>query len=397
MQGKRSTMSITMPAFRAFLLLLASAGDTSSGSPPSQAPTGVKQQAELLNDLYDPVYSKLYDTVWHDYFRYADEVRTAAEAMAASPASRRAVATGQAPRALDVGCGTGMHVNFLAEYAAEAGYDFIPAGFDVSSSQLAQARQRNPGVKFTQGSYLNPSALPAASFDYVSCFYDACFYTPHMRTVLTSLSRWAAGGAIVTVHGIDRSKVYENTCAKTAEAYAVAGVTIPSSATLDTPGDGTSACVSHFPGFSYRSWYTLGANETHEAVYHERFFDFDDPSQEPFEKHHVLYLPPIEDTIALAKECCDLHLIYRQDPEALHGQDESEYLLHFVKGSEHQSEQVAEIRDGKWLSDESPFRHVRQALDEEVMQLLGDMSQDNRAQGGGEAAAAESNKMHGEL
>ena len=58
---------------------------------------------------------------------------------------------------------------------------------------------------------------------------------------------------------------------------------------------------------------------------------------------------------------------------------------------------MAEIRDGKWLSDESPFRHVRQALDEEVMQLLDGMSQDNRAQGGGEAAAAESNKMHGEL
>ena len=193
-------------------------------------------QAARLNDLYDRTYSDLYDVIWMDYFRYADEIRNLGDfitpsfdVVAAKEGNGDSEGGSRVPRAtrvVDVGCGTGIHVNMLREYAVDAQVDLDITGFDVSTSQLARAATRNPATTFVQGSYLNHSALPAGHFDNVMCMYDACFYTPRLRDVLTSLARWVKPGGVVTLHGIDRSSVYENTCTFAPEAYEFDGVVI---------------------------------------------------------------------------------------------------------------------------------------------------------------------------
>ncbi len=75
------------------------------------------------------------------------------------------------PRILDAGCGPGKHAGLFLDRGA------VPVGLDISIGLLGEARKRNPGIEFIQGSFL---AIPFADR-----FFDGVFATAslvHLET-----------------------------------------------------------------------------------------------------------------------------------------------------------------------------------------------------------------------
>ena len=126
--------------------------------------------------LYDAIYSFLdYETASR---RVIDLVR------ARRPGARRL---------LDVGCGTGRHLEHLAGA-------FEVEGLDLSEDLLAVARERLPGARLHRGD-MTEFALEA-EFDVITCLFSAIGYArsePGLRGALAAMRRHLAPGGLVLI------------------------------------------------------------------------------------------------------------------------------------------------------------------------------------------------------
>lgn len=95
---------------------------------------------------------------------------------------------------LDVGCGTGRHLEHLRRW-------YRCAGLDLSPEMLKVARQRLPGVKFHRGS-MEKFQLQER-FDVVVCLFGALGYTRTLPRMERAVERMAAhlkpGGVLLIV------------------------------------------------------------------------------------------------------------------------------------------------------------------------------------------------------
>jgi SAM-dependent methyltransferase len=107
-----------------------------------------------------------------------------------------AVLDAQAPRAsslLDVGCGTGRHLELLRQrYEVE--------GLDVSPAMLSAARQRCPGVTFHEADMADFEL--ARRFDVVTCLFSSIGYVrtlERMRSAVLSMRRHLNPGGLLLI------------------------------------------------------------------------------------------------------------------------------------------------------------------------------------------------------
>jgi SAM-dependent methyltransferase len=94
---------------------------------------------------------------------------------------------------LDVGCGTGRHVELLAS-------EFEVAGADLSPELLAVARERCPGVPFHEADMADFDL--GRRFDVVTCLFSAIAYVKteaRMRQAVASFARHLEPGGLVVI------------------------------------------------------------------------------------------------------------------------------------------------------------------------------------------------------
>jgi ubiquinone/menaquinone biosynthesis C-methylase UbiE len=102
----------------------------------------------------------------------------------------------QAPAArtlLDVGCGTGQHLEHLSR-------TFEAEGLDLNPDLLRLARERCPGIRFHQAD-MAAFALPAR-FDVIACLFSSIGYVrtlENLRTTLVNFARHLSPGGLVLV------------------------------------------------------------------------------------------------------------------------------------------------------------------------------------------------------
>ena len=94
---------------------------------------------------------------------------------------------------LDVGCGTGRHLEHLRDR-------FRVEGFDLSRNMLAIARRRNPGIPFHQGTLVDFNLRHR--FDVVTCLFGSIGYskTPvNLRKAVRCLALHLRPGGVLIV------------------------------------------------------------------------------------------------------------------------------------------------------------------------------------------------------
>ncbi len=96
-------------------------------------------------------------------------------------------------RLLDVACGTGRHLEHLAE-------SFDAEGLDLSPELLSQAKARNPGMTFHPGD-MRTFAL-SSRFDVITCLFSSIGYmtTPgDLQAAIATMARHLTGGGVLIV------------------------------------------------------------------------------------------------------------------------------------------------------------------------------------------------------
>jgi SAM-dependent methyltransferase len=94
---------------------------------------------------------------------------------------------------LDVGCGTGQHLQYLQS-------SFTVEGLDIDGQLLTAARQRCPGVPFHEASMID-FQLPRR-FDVITCLFSAIGYVQtleNMRRSVATMARHLAPGGLLLV------------------------------------------------------------------------------------------------------------------------------------------------------------------------------------------------------
>ena len=137
---------------------------------------GILQYGELAK-YYDLLYS------WKDYDR---ESRIVAGLIRRYRAS-------QGNSLLDVGCGTGKHIQRLA-----ARFDCV--GLDASEEMLAQAKRNAKGVEFVRGDMVDFDL--GRKFDVVLCLFSSIGYVrtyPRLARTLRNFERHLKDGGVVII------------------------------------------------------------------------------------------------------------------------------------------------------------------------------------------------------
>jgi SAM-dependent methyltransferase len=83
---------------------------------------------------------------------------------------------------LDVGCGTGKHLEYMSK-------NYMVEGFDINPDLLEIARSRCPGVPFHQGDMVNMELNN--KFDVITCLFSSIAYVKTLENLYKSVARMA--------------------------------------------------------------------------------------------------------------------------------------------------------------------------------------------------------------
>ena len=142
---------------------------------------------ELAARVYDTVYA------WKDYRTEARRIHELVRRW--GPPRARTL--------LDVACGTGTHLRYLARW-------FEVTGLDRSQPMLRQARRKLPKVRFVRGP-MQRFRL-AERFDVITCLFSAIGYVrseAELRSTLSNLARHLTPGGLVLVEPWVTPDAYE--------------------------------------------------------------------------------------------------------------------------------------------------------------------------------------------
>jgi len=139
-------------------------------------------------DVYDDFYSEIYDYLVFSDVKANYEIGSIINETKPTEQSK----------ILDIGCGTGHHVDKLTYN----GFDVV--GMDISSAMIAKAKSYYPKSKFIVGNGLNGSAYPFSSFTHILCMYFTIYYFKNKDAFFNNCYNWLMPGGYLIVHVVDR-------------------------------------------------------------------------------------------------------------------------------------------------------------------------------------------------
>jgi ubiquinone/menaquinone biosynthesis C-methylase UbiE len=104
----------------------------------------------------------------------------------------------QESKILDIGCGTGHHVNLFNDYNISE-----VIGVDNSPAMIKKAQENYPKLNFKLCNALNSIEFPANSFTHITCLYFTIYYIKNKRQLLENCYNWLMPGGVLVLHLVD--------------------------------------------------------------------------------------------------------------------------------------------------------------------------------------------------
>lgn len=101
---------------------------------------------------------------------------------------------------LDLGCGTGGHLNALDKYKFEA------VGVDKSMKMLEKARANNPTASLVKGDFHNKSIFNNREFTHICCFFYTVYYSDQPDKLFKNVNYWLKPKGYFCLHLVDKDK-----------------------------------------------------------------------------------------------------------------------------------------------------------------------------------------------
>ena len=161
---------------------------------PNSGIEGFDTQEKFLfksgNEVYDDFYANIYDYLVFNNIKNDYEIGKIVNNTLPDETSM----------ILDVGCGTGHHVDALSQQNLKV------LGIDISPSMIQKAKQNFPKLDFSVGDVLDSSQFNAGVFTHILCLYFTIYYFPDKRRFFDNCMDWLLPGGYVVVHLVDREK-----------------------------------------------------------------------------------------------------------------------------------------------------------------------------------------------
>lgn len=154
----------------------------------------ITKQKDIFDDFYAEIYDILFPTEIRVPFDAKDIETNALVPFKNDTFSRTPI------KILDIGCGTGSHVNIFSKYNYET------HGLDISYDMLQKAKQTHkiPKSRLTHGSAYQKQLYPQNSFTHITCLYFTIYYMKDIDAFLKNVKYWLPNGGYFVVHLVDR-------------------------------------------------------------------------------------------------------------------------------------------------------------------------------------------------
>lgn len=139
------------------------------------------------NDIYDNFYVSIYDQLMQDDVKNTYEV---------GEIINKKVPT-NIIKVLDIGCGTGHHVNLLNNNNINC------IGIDISQEMINKAKENYPQLNFKLANALDNMVFQDNEFTHISCLNYTIYCIKDKEQFFENCFKWLIPGGILILHLVD--------------------------------------------------------------------------------------------------------------------------------------------------------------------------------------------------
>jgi SAM-dependent methyltransferase len=134
------------------------------------------------DDVFDDFYVDIYDDLVHSDIKNRFEVKEIIK----NPDEQAMI--------LDIGSGTGHHVNLFSQNNNQA------IGIDISPAMIKIAKQNYPELDFRLANALDTMQFAPETFSHISCLYFTIYYIQNKRLFIENCFKWLKPGGVLVLH-----------------------------------------------------------------------------------------------------------------------------------------------------------------------------------------------------
>ena len=138
-------------------------------------------------DIFDNFYVSVYDDLVYSPNKNNYEVK-------------RILGNTKNAKILDIGSGTGHHVNLFDKY----GNDVV--GIDISPAMIKESRKNFPKLDFKLADALNSMEFYPSTFTHISCLYFTIYYIKNKKLFFENCFKWLKPHGILALHLVNMNK-----------------------------------------------------------------------------------------------------------------------------------------------------------------------------------------------
>jgi SAM-dependent methyltransferase len=253
------------------------------------------------NDIYDDFYANVYD---HLVFNGVKNDYEVGEIINNS-------APGEVTKVLDIGCGTGHHVNLLSK----EGLDVI--GIDKSPAMISKAEENYPNLTFKVADGLNDAVFADNMFTHIVCLYFTFYYFKDKEQFFDNCMKWLMPGGTLVLHLVNKDKF---------DPILPPGNPLMMVSPQKYAKKRITSTKVKFNDFSYSADFEPPSTGTTVAKFNEKFKS--DKTGKVRKNEHIMYMDDINDITAMAQRA---GFILQGIADLVKCQYEYQYLYIFVK------------------------------------------------------------------
>jgi SAM-dependent methyltransferase len=267
---------------------------------------GFEQSDQFLfkenSDIYDDFYADIYDYLVYNDIKNQYEVGEIVNKT--TPSSESII--------LDIGCGTGHHVDQLSSKNLQV------VGIDISPSMIAKAKENYPQYDFKLGDVLVNDTFQPSSFTHILCLYFTIYYMKDKQKFFNNCYDWLMPGGYLIIHLVNRDQF---------DPILPPGNPLALVSPQKYAKNRITTTKIKFTDFSYGSDFQLDKNKN-EAKFIEKFKN--DKSGKTRKNEHTLYMESQKDILQMAQES---GFILEGQIDLIKAQYEYQYLYVLIKPS----------------------------------------------------------------
>ena len=229
---------------------------------------------KIPEEIYDDFYVNLYDDLV--FYQGKNDCELAMIKKYTSFDNNSSV--------LDIGSGTGHHVNLFSKTSKSA------LGIDISPSMVKKSKANYPNNDYQVSDAMNSMAVQHQTFTHITCLYFSVYYFEDKRTLFKNCYDWLLPGGDLILHLVDRDNF---------DPIIPAGNPFKVVSPQKYAKERITSTVVKFNDYEYKSNYEANTTDS-TAIMNEEFKNIKNGGVRKNE--HKLFIPTQKEILSQAKD-----------------------------------------------------------------------------------------------